>query len=164
MPTIEIVSIGANRLGINQNDFDIAIIEENKLISHRGLFNGILKKQNGVIVHIGNPDFKNDKYGGFFAGLIIDWNFEPGCIEIPNYDNGETGSNQNFRFKFLLNYQIEIAKIIEIGFQKSPSRNLYFLTDYQFGPEISMIREMNLKNFWIKHDKEGLECDVKYGI
>ena len=69
MPTIEIVSIGADKLGLNQYDFDIAIIEEDKLISHRGLFNDFLKKENGIIVHIGNPDFKNDKEFVFFAGL-----------------------------------------------------------------------------------------------
>lgn len=44
MPTIEIISIGADELGLKQTDFDIAIIEENKLISHRGLFNDFLKK------------------------------------------------------------------------------------------------------------------------
>ena len=38
MPTIEIASINSTGLGLNQADFDIAIIEENKLESHRGLF------------------------------------------------------------------------------------------------------------------------------
>lgn len=122
------------------------------------------KKQKGVIVHIGNPDLKNDKYGGFFAGLIIDWDFEPGYIEIPDFDRGETGSNQNFRFKFLLDYQIEIAEIITIGFQKSPTKELYFLTDYQFGPDNAVIREINLKDFLIKHDNTGLEWNVLYKL
>jgi hypothetical protein len=164
MPTIEIVSIGADKLGLNQTDFDIAIIEENKLISHRGLFYDFLKKQNGVIVHIGNPDLKNDKNGGFFAGLIIDWDFEPGYIEIPDFDKGETGSNQNFRFKFLLDYQIEIAKIIKIGFLKSPTRDLFFLTDYQFGPENALIKEMKINDFWLQHDNEGLEWNILYKL
>ena len=77
MPTIEIASINATELRLNQADFDIAIIEENKLESHRGLFYELLKKQSGVIVHIGNPDFKDDKEGGYFAGAIIDWDFQP---------------------------------------------------------------------------------------
>lgn len=71
MPTIEIASIKSTGLGLNQADFDVAIIEENKLESHRGLFYDLLRKQSGVIVHIGNPDFKDDKEGGFFAGQII---------------------------------------------------------------------------------------------
>jgi hypothetical protein len=164
MPTIEIVSIGADKLGLNQNDFDIAIIEENKLISHRGLFNDFLKSQNGVIIHIGNPDLKNDTECGFFAGLIIDWDFEPGHIEIPDFDKGENGSNQNFRFKLLLDYQIEIAKIIKIGFLKSPTKDLFFLTDYQFGPENAAIKEIKLKDFWVQHDNEGLEWNVLYKL
>ena len=164
MPTIEIVSIGADKLGLKQTDFDIAIIEENKLISHRGLFFDFLKKQNGVIVHIGNPDLKNEKECGFFAGLIIDWDFEPDYIKIPDFDKGETGSNQNFRFKFLLDYQIEIAKIIKIGFLKSPTKDLFFLTYYQFGPENATIKEMNLKDFWVQHDNDGLEWNVLYKL
>jgi hypothetical protein len=164
MPTIEIVSIGADKLGLDLNDFDIAIIEENKLISHRGLFYNFLKNQNGIIVHIGNPEFKSEKIGIFFAGQIIDWDFEPGYIEIPDFDKGETGSNQNFRFKFLLDYQIEIAKIINIGFQKSPTKDLYFLTDYQFGPETAITKEIYVKDFWIQHDNEGLEWNVLYKL
>jgi len=164
MPTIEIVSIGADRLGLNQNDFDIAIIEENKLISHRGLFYDFLKKQNGIIVHIGNPEFKGNNNGMFFAGQIIDWDFEPGFIEIPDFDKGETGSNQNFKFRFLLDYQIEIAKIINIGLQKSPTKKLYFLTDYQFGPESATTKEICIKDFWIQHDNEGLEWNVLYKL
>lgn len=39
MPTIEIISIDADKLGLNQNDFSVAIIEQNTLIGHRGLFN-----------------------------------------------------------------------------------------------------------------------------
>jgi hypothetical protein len=164
MPTIEIVSIGADTLGLNQANFDIAIIEENKLISHRALFYDFLKKQNGVIVHLGNPDLKNDKNGGFWAGLIIDWNFDPRYIDIPDLDKGEEGANQNFRFKFLLGFQIEIAKIINIGFLKSPTKELLFLTDYQFGPGNSSIKEMKLNYFWIQHDNEGLEWNVLYKL
>ena len=50
MPTIEIASINSTGLGLNQADFDVAIIEENKLESHRGLFYDLLRQQNGVIV------------------------------------------------------------------------------------------------------------------
>ena len=64
MPTIEIASI--NSTGLDQADFNVAIIEENKLESHRGLFYDLLREQNGAIVHIGNPDFKADKESGFY--------------------------------------------------------------------------------------------------
>jgi hypothetical protein len=135
MPSIEIVSLGTDKIGFIQNNFEISIIEENQLIGHRGLFNDFLKNQNGVMIHIGNPDLKYHKDYGFFAGQIIDWDFEPGQIAIPNMDKGETGANQQFRFQFKIDYQIEIAKIIDIGLDKSPTNDLYFMTDYQFGPE-----------------------------
>lgn len=94
MPTIEIVSVGASRLNLNQSNFEIALIEENKIESHRGLFYDWLIHQEGVIVHLGNPEFKEDKNGGFFAGELIDWSFEPTSIELPNFEKGETGANQ----------------------------------------------------------------------
>lgn len=72
MPTIEIASINSKRLGLNQADFDFAIIEEDKLESHRGLFDDLLRQQNGVILHIGNPDCKHDENAGYFAGAIVD--------------------------------------------------------------------------------------------
>ena len=101
MPTIEIASINSTGLGLNQADFDVAIIEENKLESHRGLFYDLLRQQNGVIIHIGNPDFKDDKEGGYFAGAIVDWDFEPGDIIIPEFDENDptynSGANQQFR-------------------------------------------------------------------
>ncbi len=71
MPTIEIASFNSTGLGLNQADFDVAIIEEKKLESHRGLFYHFLRQQKGVIIHIGNLEFKDDKEGCFFAGLLL---------------------------------------------------------------------------------------------
>ena len=45
MPTIEIASINSTGLNLNQGEFDIAIIEQNKLGSHRGMFYELLKKE-----------------------------------------------------------------------------------------------------------------------
>ncbi|RKD87768.1 hypothetical protein [Mangrovibacterium diazotrophicum] len=164
MPSIEIVSIGTDKLGLPQADFEIAIIEENRLIGHRGLFNDFLKNKIGVMIHLGNPDLRNEKEYGFFAGQIINWDFEPGEIAIPNMDNGETGTNQQFRFQFKTYYQIEIAKIINIGLTESPSNDLYFMTDYQFGPEEGKIEDLKLTDFWTRHDNEGLEWNTLYKL
>ena len=71
MPTIEIISVNANRKILRQEDYDIALIEEDKLVSHRSIFYECLKTLNGIMVHIGNPDMKYDKEYGFFAGKII---------------------------------------------------------------------------------------------
>jgi len=168
MPTIEIVSINSSGLELKQVDFEVAIIEEDKLISHRGLFYKIMKKQNGVIVHIGNPDFKNDKEGGFFAGAIVDWNVDP-CeyIYIPENSSEElifdTGANQQFVYKFLDQYKHDIDKLLKIALEKSPIKRIWFLTDYQFGPEKEEIEIIyTIKDFWNKHDTEGLRFNTMY--
>lgn len=162
MPTIEIISLKAEKLDLNQDEFDIAIIEENKLKSHRGLFNKFLKKNKGVIVHIGNPEFKDDKEGGFFAGQIIDWDFGSRILILPNFSNEETGANQSSRYKFLTDFKIEIQKIISIAIDKSPIREALFLTDYQFGSENSNTLKIRLKDFWELHDNKGLEWNTMY--
>jgi hypothetical protein len=169
MPTIEIVSIGADKLGLKQTDFDIAFIEENKLISHRGLFYDFLKKQNGVIVHIGNPDLKNDKECGFFAGLTIDFDF----ID-KDYRKNKKGlrtsarnhyANQTFRFKIKAEYFTEIKKIIEISLNCSPPCSAFFLTDYQFGPEIARTEKViTLEQFSEKHNIAGLDWNTLYKL
>ena len=167
MPTIEIISINSEGLGLNQMDFDIAIIEENKLESHRGLFYDLLRQQNGVIVHIGNPDFKDDKDDGFFADVIIDWNFEETDIYIPKFDEndpiGNWGANQQFKFKLLDQYKADIDKLLKIALDKSPVKKVCFLTDYQFGPEKEKIEIIyTIKDFWVQHDNEGLNFNTMY--
>ena len=164
MPTIEIVSVGANKLKLNQINYKIALIEENKLESHRGLFYDWLIEQEGIMVHLGNPDFKEDKVGGFFAGQIIDWNFESTWIDLPNFNKGVTGANQVSHFKFLVNYQIEVALIIEKAINASPVHLGYFLTDIQFGEDEGKIMEMNPRDFWALHDTEGLRWNTLYKL
>lgn len=164
MPTIEIVSVEASELKLDQSNFEIALIEENKLKSHRGLFYDWLVEQEGVIVHLGNPEFKEDKLGGFFAGELIDWGFEPTTIEIPNFDEGETGANQISCFKFLTDYQIEVALILEKAISASPQHKAYFLTDIQFGADEGETVEKSLSDFWTLHNTVGLCWNTLYKL
>lgn len=148
MPTIEIASINSTGLDLNQGDFEVAIIEENKLESHRGLFYDFLLKQNGTITHIGNPDFKTDKKSGFFAGQIVDWKFD---------------SDDNFQFR--QENRDDIKRLLQIAMSKSPDQKIYFLTDYQFGPEVAEFKTVEgLMTFWEKHDKAGLRLNTLYEI
>jgi len=164
MPTIEIVSVGANEIKLDQSNYEIALIEENKPESHRGLFHDWLIEQKGAIVHLGNPSFKEDKEGGFFAGELIDWGFEPTTIDLPNFANGETGTNQDSYFKFLFDYQIKVALIIKKAINASPEQKVYFLTDIQFGAGEGETIEMNLSDFWTSHDTEGLRWNTLYKL
>jgi len=168
MPTIEIVAINSTGLNLKQEDFDVAIIEENKLLGHRGLFNKFFKGQSGVIVHIGSPECKN-RNNGFFGGGIIDWDFEPSEILIPEFDpNDQTdnrGANQQFRFKFLDQYKAEIDKLLKIALDSSTIKKVYFMTDYQFGPEIGRKEIIyTSSDLWIRHDNGGLNLNTMYEL
>lgn len=170
MPTIEIVSINSTELDIDQADFDVAVIEDKKLKSHRGLFYDFLIRQNGVILHIGNPNFKSDKEGCFFAGAIVDWSVGSNeYITIPIYDTDDSiydsGGDQEFIFKFLEQYKHDIDNLLKIALDKSPINKIYFLTDYQFGPEKEEIEIIDtVSDFWLRHDNQGLRLNTLYEI
>lgn len=169
MPTIEIASLKSTGLEINQDDFIVAIIEENVLESHRGLFYDFLLKHKGTILHIGNPDFKNDKEGGFFAGDLINWEFEDPCFEEKQkglkVSEENHWANQDFLFQFKIDYKNEIEKLMEIAINKSPTHKIYFLTDYQFGSEKADFKILtDLKDFWREHDQNGLSWNTLYEI
>ncbi len=149
MPTIEIISINSPKLNINQNEFEIAIIEEHKIESHRGLFNNFIKQFHGTIFHLGSPDFKENKKEWFFAGDIIDWDFE--------YQD---------HFKFKNNYLPEIKQLIEIALKMSPTNEVIFLTDIQAkkGTRGKFRRFQGIVEFWEKYEKEGLKWNTAYLI
>ena len=169
MPTIEIASINSTGLRLSQLDFDIAIIEEDKLESHRGLFYDFLKNQQGTIVHIGNPEFRNDKDSGFFAGKIIDWNADLGEIENPEFDPAyemsSKGDNKGFKFQFLNQYKLEIDRILKEGLLSSPINKIYFLTDYQCGLKGRIEKfQFTIQDFWARHNSEGLVFNTLYEL
>jgi hypothetical protein len=169
MPTIEIVSINSLGLDLNQAEFDIALFEDNKLECHRGHFYSLLREQNGMIIHIGNPDLKYKIEGGFFAGQIIDWSFEPKAINIPEVDNKDLtenkGPNQQFCFKFLELYKKDIHNLLIRALDYSPIKKIYFLTDYQFGPEKGNLEIIyTVREFWTKHDYSGLTFNTMYEL
>lgn len=167
MPTIEIASIDSTELGIRQADFNVAIIEDADLISHRSLFYDILREQRGTIIHIGNPDLKDDKENGFFAGQIIDWSFDPGDVIIPIADPEDLtapgGANQQFQFQFLDQFRTDIDYLLKLALDKSPIKKVCFLTDYQFGPEKANIEIIyTISDFWTLHDNDGLTFNTLY--
>ncbi|RZL64150.1 MAG: hypothetical protein EOO93_07365 [Pedobacter sp.] len=168
MPTIEIASINSTGLGLNQTEFEITIIEESKLESHKGLFYKLLRQQSVTIVHLGNPDFKNQKDLGFYAGEIIDWSIDPNdeiTTPINNLDTliYNSGTNQQFRFKFLDQYKADIDKLLKIALEKSPIKKICILTDYQFGPEKESIETLyTIQDFWQRHDNDGLIFNTLY--
>ncbi|MCR9063684.1 MAG: hypothetical protein NXI00_06945 [Cytophagales bacterium] len=169
MPTIEIASVNSTGLSLNQDEFVVAIVVENKLESHRGLFYDFLLKQNGTIIHIGNPDLRFNKNGGYFAGQIIDWDFDDPDFDnkrevlISNEDNSY--ANQDFNFQFRLEYKVDINRILKSAIDSSPEKKIYFLTDYQFGPKNGSFKTLeNIRSLWEVHDNEGLTWNTLYEL
>jgi hypothetical protein len=148
MPTIEIISIDSDKLDINQADFEFAIIEENKPISHRGLFYDFLLRFNGTILHLGNPVFKNDKNGGFFGSDLIDWDFG-------HLDN----------FKFTDKYKKEILGLLITAFDKSPTKQAILLTDKQTDDPRPLYKRFDtVSDLTTRHDNKGLDWNTLYLI
>jgi hypothetical protein len=147
MPTIEIISLDSEKFEINQADYDFAIIKENKLISHRGLFYDFLLKFSGAIIHLGNPDFINDKKGEFFGGDLID------C------------EHDNNKFKFSDKYQNSIFELISTAFENSKTEQAIFLTDIQANePKPRFKRIDSVAGFIKEHDNFGLNWNTAYLI
>lgn len=168
MPTIEIVSLKSAGLDLNQDYFNSAIIEDHILESHRGLFYDFLLKHKGTIIHIGNPGL-SVKEDGFYAGEIINWEFENSNSNEKQKelktDEENHWANQDFLFQLKDEYKNEIEKLMEVAIEKSPIHKIYFLTDYQFGPEKAEFEVLSdVKDFWKKHNQYGLNWNTLYEI
>jgi hypothetical protein len=163
MPTIEIASINATNLGLTQCDFKVAIIEEDTLRSHRGLFYDDHLQYQGSIVHIGNPDFKTDKDGGFFAGMLINWDVDGTEDIIIPFDSDDTDTDQQYILKFLEDFKTDIDLLLRSALEKSPIKRVFFLTDYQFGPSKAQKEIIyTISDFWTLHDNDGLRFNTLY--
>ena len=149
MPTIKIVSIGAKKLGLNAPDFSLAIIEESVLKSHRDLFNDFLSKHSGIIVHLGDPDFKKDQ-SFFFADELIDWKSRP----LP--------TKEETSFAFSLNTRVRSIRCLGRHYRLLRCNALIFLADIQQGEEDAhhFAPEFSLEDFWQKHEAYGLGSAV----
>ena len=177
MPTIEIISINAKEIP-NLKDFEsFAFICEDKLESHRALFDDELKENyQGIILHLGNKEFQKDKeqgtIGPWFASDLINFDFV-GEVELPIIDKGNQiegveqwwGSDQTFLFKFEEAAINDLRDILEQMITLSPGKEILFLTDYQFGPEKPLHKGIiSLSEFFEDHNKVGLIWNCMYHI
>ena len=149
MPSIEIISVNSTGFGLDQKEFEFAIIEESeKIESHRNLYFDFLKTLSGTIIHIGNPEMIENVENGFFGGKLVEWNF------------GEEN-----KFQFLKTYENDFLKLLKIAHEKSPQKLIYFLTDYQFtGNDAKEIKYLTLEKFIEEYHKNGIEFNKLYEI
>lgn len=167
MPTIEIAIFEGENLRIDRDKFQMAIMIDNKLVSHRGLFIQEFENQNGIMLHLGNSEFKESDEV-FFGGDLIDWSStDNNEIQVPKVaienqcDNW--GANQQNEFQFNPEYRTEIEELLKIGINKSKVKRIGFLTDYQFGPEEGRKEIVySIKEFWKIHDTENLVFNTIY--
>lgn len=122
-----------------------------------------------MIIHIGNPDYKENKEANYAAGAVVDWSFELTEIIIPKYSENNltcsNGANQKLRFKLLAQFKSDIDKLLKIALDHSPIGKSCFFTDYQFGPE-NVKTEIcyTITEFWTHHKTDGLDFNILYEI
>jgi hypothetical protein len=131
--------------------------------------------KKGVMLHLGNPDFVNDKEGLFFGGQLFDWEFiskaealdsnhQRGIIEIGTLENDLDDKDQSLYTQFKLQYRQQIKNLFTIARRKAKKGKIYFLTDYQFGPKHAMIYYLTHEEFWHQHDQIGIRLNTIYVI
>lgn len=131
MPTIEIVSLGCNRLlPIKNSRFPFFVRQNTKLISHRGLFQKYLDKETGTILHLGDKEF--GRTGFFYGSELIDWDFDIENKASIDKKNDEKNLRNNFPpFRFESAMFDSIKKILKLALKYSPVNKCLFYTDIQ---------------------------------
>jgi hypothetical protein len=161
------VSINTWEFSLDQQDYTVAIIKENTLVSHRGLFQDYLDHLQGVILHLGNPCYVEDKESSFFAGDLIDWDFEGKKVLFPVFEKEKatSGTGQSFVFQFLAEYHVEINALLVQAMKYSPVDQVVFLTDFQMGPAREKhVALETVEELWRIHHSQGLSWNTAYII
>ncbi len=124
MPTIELVSIGApSELDLPKYEsFDYCY--ECRLEGHRGLFQHRFDQLEGVILHLGNQGQEGGD--GWFAGMLMNWDREDHSLVFQPHVSSE------------------VRDLLLRLLEASPSGDVTFSSDYQFGPEDPTENEVQL--------------------
>jgi hypothetical protein len=168
MPTLEIASLKSVGLELKQDDFAVSILTNDKLQTHRRTFRRFLQKRKGSLIHVGNPEIKADSRNIFFAGNIIDWDFDPvEVLYLPIFGQRKgvkrAGANQLIRYKFLSQFKNDIDKLLHIALEKSPIKKCCIFTNYYFGPDKETTEVIKtIEDLWKRHDVEGLVFNTMY--
>ncbi len=144
MPTIEIISIDCPVIPELPKYSSFAYIIESVLESHRGLFQEVFDKLSGVIVHLGNKELEHNKDGYWFAGHLMDWEYD---AIVFNSDSRK-----------------DIIDLMEKLIKLSPQQRIIFSTDYQFGGTEQECGEVTISDFIRLHDEEKLRYNTLWYI
>jgi hypothetical protein len=153
MPSIEIVCIGQ----IEVSDFShlrFAVkggTTPKSDRSPRPLFQQDFNALKGCIYHLGNPELKNGEKGLFFAADLLS-------------DRSVHASRSTF-LEFRPEFVPAVSELLASLMESSPSNQLLFTSDYQFGPKRPhRSSPVTLSEFWSLHDSRKLRLNAAYPI
>ncbi|HLM59363.1 MAG TPA: hypothetical protein VK308_01040 [Pyrinomonadaceae bacterium] len=134
MPTIEIVCV-AQTEPLDFSDLPFAVLAENKLVSHRGLFQSDFDKLQGCIYHLGNPDLRNNNVFAFFAYELIN-------------DAIQENADEDY-LKFDDEFVPHIKAMLNQLIAASPLGRITFNSDWQFGTrDVRRLAAISEQQFW----------------
>ena len=170
MPTVELVSIDCSVVPEFPCFPSFALSSDDRLESHRGLFQPEFDRVSGVMVHIADKSCESDSAVSWSAGSLVDW--DEGEIVIPTYESeGEQadaghrqGEDQLDRFKFEALVLDNLRTLIAILFESSPVGEVWFTTDVQFGPSKKTQMTTTLDEFLYQHICSELRWHCLYRI
>ena len=149
MPTVEIVAVNARAVPALPEYRRFAWRGSTKLISDRSLFQPVLDRLAGAIIHLGDRSDHPDDPSWFCGHIIKNRSVEESWQE----------------FQFDDDAKVEVADLLRRMQQASPQRHVIFLTDFQFGPDDPLEREFEtLAELWKTHDYQMLRHNTLYHI
>jgi hypothetical protein len=145
MPTIELISIDCPIVPDLPRYASFAYSVESVLDSHRGLFQSVFDSLSGVIVHLGNKELEGKEDGFWFAGMLMDWQYDEKLFFLPNTRQ-------------------DIADLMQRLIMLSPRKRMIFSTDYQFGGLHQECGDVTLSEFFKLHDEQKLNYNSLWYI
>lgn len=149
MPTTEIISVGAQNGPFTRRMEIIAQRCDSSLKSDRRLFQPVLDRLIGTIIHLGDySDTPDDPC--WFCGHCVERSDADESANHIGYTSAATG---------------ELVEIMTLMHTQSPTRHLLFLTDYQFGPETSEIKTLpSIDDFMALNRDRRIRYNTLYSI
>jgi hypothetical protein len=148
MPTFEIVSVGA-KTGPHMPRVGSFIQRcDSRLTSDRGLFQPVLDRLDGTIVHLGHRSKKHER-DFWFCGHALDFSkdIREGCFRLRN------------------RALVDLKRLFVVMQKDSPFRHVIFLSDYQFGPTKPVVKQLSSIEEFLRHGASGsLRFNALYHI
>ncbi len=146
MPSIEILCVGATTPE-PPPETSFAVIGDPSRQSHRGpkpRFQGDFDRLEGVLYHIGNPEFASNPDGPFFAYDVLS-------------EASRHASPRSF-LEFAPSHIGSARRLLEWILASSPPGRLIFTSDWQFGPSRTRRFDgLDADEFWRRHDSRRLQ-------